>query len=215
MTYQIVRLRITGIGGRSGLLMHNPAGSMQQVDTGKASRSGKKIPKAYDEARAGLYVDTEVSTAPPADEPPKQLFIPSDALREASIISSKTFRDTSRRGNATWEQRFSASLFLSVDRFPLEDAGGKALTSADDCWSVYTKRAVVQGNGIMRSRALVRDWVCDAEFEYDDETIDPPMIALIVKQAGKFPGLLDYRPGKKGPFGRFRLEAVNGERFDG
>ncbi len=212
MTYQLVTLRIEGV---SGLLMHNPAGSMQQTDTAKPGRSGKKIPKPYDEARAALYADTANTLALDPAEPPAQLFVPSDALREAGIIASKSFRDTTRRGNATMEQRFSASVFLSTERFPLEDMDGKPITSADEQWTVHTKRAVVQGNGIMRSRALVRDWAATAEFEFDDETIDPGFIGLIIKQAGKFPGLLDYRPGKKGPFGRFRLVSVNGEAFDG
>lgn len=213
MTYQIVILQITGVRG-SGLLMHNPAGSMRQTDPSKAaSRSGKKIPKPYDEARLSLYVDTADSIAQDPAVPAVQLFIPSDALREAGILAAKSFRDSTRRGNATMEQRFGASVFLSSERFLLQNQEGKPITSADDDWVVYTKRAVVQGQGIMRSRALIRDWTTVAEFEYDDETIDPPMIGLIVKQAGKFPGLLDYRPGKKGPFGRFQLLTVNGEVF--
>jgi hypothetical protein len=210
MTYQLVTLRIEGVRG-SGILMHNPAGSMRQAGSSTASRSGKKIPAPYDEARTSLYADTADSIAPAAGEAPAQLFIPSDALREAGIIAAKSFRDSTRRGNATMEQRFGASVFLSSERFLLETPEGKAVTSADEDWTVYTKRAVVQGQGIMRSRALIRDWTATAEFEYDDETMDPPMIAMIIRQAGKFPGLLDYRPGKKGPFGRFALATVNGE----
>lgn len=209
--YQVITLRIESV---SGLLMHNPAGSMQQADASKpASRAGKTIPKPYDEARASLYADTPTSLSLDP-EVPAQLFIPSDALREAGIIAAKSFRDKSRRGNATYEQRFGASVFLSSERFFLEDREGKQITSADECWAVHTKRAVVQGNGIMRSRALVRDWACDAEFEWDDESFSVPEVAMIIKQAGKFPGLLDYRPGKKGPFGRFNLASVNGEPYD-
>lgn len=210
MTYQLITLRIERVRG-SGLLMHNPSGSMRQAGSATASRSGKKIPEPYDEARLSLYADTADSTAPAPEDAPVSLFIPSDALREAGIIAAKSFRDSTRRGNATMEQRFGASVFLASERFLLETPEGKPVTTADEDWTVYTKRAVVQGNGIMRSRALVRDWAATAEFEYDDETMDPPMIGLIVRQAGKFPGLLDYRPGKKGPFGRFALALVNGE----
>lgn len=213
MTYQILTLRIEGVTG-SGILMHNPSGSMRSGGPA-ASRSGKKIPAPYDEARLSLYADTADSTPPEADAPPAGLFIPSDALREAGIIAAKSFRDTTRRGNATMEQRFGASVFLSTERFPLMDSGGRPLTTADDDWVVHTKRAVVQGQGIMRSRALIRDWSTVAEFEYDDETMDPGLAGLIFRQAGKFPGLLDYRPGKKGPFGRFALTMVDGEPFSG
>lgn len=207
--YQVVTLELESI---SGLLMHNPAGSMGGAGDGTtATRSGKKIPKPYDEARAALYVNTGDSRA---TSEPVQLFLPADALREAAMIAAKSFRDRTRRGNASYEQRFTASVFLSTDRFLLEDPDGKPITSDDEHWNVHTKRAVVQGNGIMRSRALIRDWACTAEFEYDADTIHPPDIAMIIKQAGKFPGVLDYRPSKKGPFGRFRLTSVNGEPAD-
>ncbi len=210
--YKVVTLRIEGI---SPVLMHNPSGSML-TKPGEAGpkRAGKKIPAPYDEARSGLYVNTDDSLAPEEGADPVQLFVPSDALREAGLLAAKSFRDTSRRGNATWEQRFGASVFLSTDRFLMENTSGKPITSADQDWSVFTKRAVVQGQGIMRSRALVRDWALNAEFEYDTDTASPADIGMIIKQAGKFPGLLDYRPGKKGPFGRFQLVSVDGEAID-
>jgi hypothetical protein len=205
MSYKTITLKIQGI---SGLLMHNPAGSMTR-DTTTASRSGKSIPTSDAEALNSLYVDSGDTRVDPAEA--RQLYLPADALREASLIASKSFRDRTRRGNASYEQRFSASVFLGTDRFPLVRATGSGLITTDPAdWVVHTKRAVVQGQGIMRSRALITDWACTGEFEYDTDTITPEEIAMIVTQAGKFPGVLDYRPGKKGPFGRFELLSVNG-----
>jgi hypothetical protein len=109
-------------------------------------------------------------------------------------------------------RRFSASVFLSTEYCPLVRASGnhKPITSDDDDWTIDTRRAVVQKQGILRSRAKITDWACPLEFEYDPELIEPPLIAAIVAQSGKFPGVLDYRVGRKGQFGRYTAILDNG-----
>lgn len=197
--YGVVKLRVRGI---SPVLMHNPVGLMQPAGSGLGARGGKKIPTPVEEARLGLYA-----------LPSGQLFIPSDAFREACLIAAGDVRDPTRKGRATMTRRFGASVFLSSEHFPLYRAGsngdlGEPITANDDDWETYVKRVVVMGNGIMRGRAQVREWACDVEFEIDEDTISATDVAAILGQAGKYPGVLDYRPGKKGPFGRFEVEAV-------
>jgi hypothetical protein len=182
----IVKLRVEGVG--QGLLMHNPAGMAAAPSDDKPQRSGKRIPKPQDEAFASLYV------LPGSN----QLYAAADWFREASLIAAKDFKDTTRRGNATMVQRLTANMFLSELYFPLENA-------------MWLKRVVIQRQGIVRARGLIHDWACDVEFEYDTEGIDPLMIAPIIHAAGKFPGVGDYRPGTKGPFGRFKVTGLNGE----
>jgi hypothetical protein len=196
--YQIMRIGIEGVG--HGLLMNNPAGMAAHTD--ELVRAGKKIPVPYDEAVSKLYI------VPGGN----QLYGASDWFREAALVGAKAVRDTSRSGRASMVQSFGANVFLSEPYCPLVRAStGKPITSADDEWEIFLKRAVVQGNGIMRSRPLVHDWACTVEFEYDDEGIAPAMVAAILHIAGKFPGVGDYRPGKKGPFGRFRVMELDGE----
>ena len=199
---QVVRLRVEGVG--QGLLMHNPAGMAAAAGSDTPARAGKKIPKPQDEAVASLYV------LPESD----QLYAAGDWFREASIIAAKGFRDTTRPGRATMQQRFTASVFLSELYFPLVNVEtGKPVTSDRGDWETWMKRVVVQNQGIVRARGLIHDWACTVEFEYDDETISPGEIANIIHAAGKFPGVGDYRPGKKGPFGRFRVTELNGEMW--
>ena len=207
MTYQVVSLGVEGVG--QGLLMHNPASMRAAEGDAKPARSGKKIPAPMEEALQALYIM-------PGED---QLYAAPDWFREAALVAAKEFKDRSRRGNATMVQRFSASVFQSDLYFPLwraEEAtnAGKPITSAPEDWEIFLKRVVVQGNGIVRARPLIRDWACDVEFEYDDETIEPVLIAPIVNTAGKFPGIGDYRPGKKGPFGRYRVISLNGEPWE-
>jgi hypothetical protein len=200
MAIQLITMHVEGV---SDLLMHSPAG-MVRVTAGP-QRAGKNIPQPLDEARAGLYV---------SEDELDRLYVPADAVREAGLIAAKDYRDTTRKGRATMVQRFGASVFLSRMEFLLERQNGKPITSDDTEWTIYTKRAVVQRQGIMRSRARVKDWACNVEFEHDD-FIAPEEIAGIVHSAGRFPGLLDYRPGKKGPFGRYQVMTVNGLPYEG
>ena len=195
-----VKLRVEGVG--QGLLMHNPAGMAAAPSDDKPQRSGKKIPKPQDEALASLYV------LPGSN----QLYGAADWFREASLIAAKEFKDTARRGNATMVQRLTANVFLSEMYFPLENATtGKPITNDPADWEMWLKRVVIQRQGIVRARGLIHDWSCEVEFEYDTEGISADLIAPIVHAAGKFPGVGDYRPGTKGPFGRFRVTALNGE----
>ena len=196
---QTIKMKVTGVGS---ILMHNPVSMRGGGDTGVPQRGGKKIPTPYEEAKAGLYV-----------LPNDQLYIKSDAFREAAIIASSDIRDPSRKGRTTMTRRFAASVFLSTEHCPLHRPDGKPVTGADDDWEIDTRRAVVQRNGILRSRPKISDWACMVEFEYDEETMTPELIVAIMQQAGKFPGVLDYRVGKKGPFGRFKAELANGSDF--
>lgn len=199
--YQLTRIGVVGVG--HGLLMHNPAGMRAATDA--PVRSGKKIPRPEDEAFAGLYI------LPGGD----QLYAAADWFREAALLGAKEVKDTSRRGNATMVQRFGSSVFLSDPYCPLiRTTSGEPITSADDQWELFLKRVVIQGNGIVRARPLIHDWACTIEFEYDNEAIAPAMIATIMNMSGKFPGVGDYRPGKKGPFGRFRVMHLDGEEWE-
>ncbi len=188
----IITMRVHGV---SAILMHNP---LAMRKGGAMERGGKKIPEPYDEALASLYA-----------LPDKQLYIKSDAFREAGLIAASDIRDPTRKGRTTMTRRFAASVFLSMEYCKLERPGGKPITSAKEDWEIDTRRAVVVKQGILRSRAKITNWECDLEFEYDSDTIEPYLISEIMNQSGKYPGVLDYRVGKKGPFGRYTV--TNGE----
>jgi len=188
------------ISSNGPLLMHNP--SSMRASTGAIERGGKKIPLPYDEAKAGLYA-----------LPSGQLYMKSDWFREAGLIAASEVKDPTRKGRATLTRRFSASVFLCVDNCPLYRASDpkKPITSADEDWEIDTRRVVVQRNGILRSRPKIDDWHCVLPLEYDEDTMEPMLIAAVLENAGKTPGVGDYRVGKKGPFGRFTVRLLNGK----
>jgi len=86
----------------------------------------------------------------------------------------------------------------------------KPITDKAEDWEIDTRRVVVQKNGILRSRPKITDWRCVLELEFDDETMEPTLMAAVLSHAGRFPGVGDYRVGKKGAFGRFSVELLNG-----
>jgi hypothetical protein len=165
-------------------------------------RGGKKIPLAYDEAKAGLYA-----------LPDGQLYTKSEWYREAGLIAASDVKDPSRKGRATMTRRFSASVFLCTEYCLLFRASDhqKPITSADSDWTIDTRRVVIQKNGILRSRPRIEDWYCVLELEYDPDLMQEELIAAVLSNAGKYPGVGDYRIGKKGMFGRFNVELLNGK----
>jgi hypothetical protein len=189
---KIIRFKITGNGA---LLMHNPA-SMR--GNRGAQRGATSIPEPYDEAKAGLYVNGE-----------HQLYLKSDAFREAALTAAKSFKAS--RGKGTLVNTFAAAVFLCREHCLLFRPNTDVpITDADTDWEIDIRRAVVQRNGILRSRPKISNWQCALELETDDEIIkDPGLIAQVLNESGKFPGVGDYRVGKKGPFGRYTAELAN------
>jgi hypothetical protein len=55
----------------------------------------------------------------------------------------------------------------------------------------------------MCHRPRVDAWSCTFEIEIDTGMFPPALIRSIIDDAGKKIGLGDYRPARKGPFGRF------------
>jgi hypothetical protein len=135
---RIIKLEVTGVGS---LLMHNPAAMANTSD--ELQRSGKKIPKPYDEAKAGLYV-----------LPDHQLYLKSDMFREAALIAARELKDITKRGRSNMTARFAASVFLSSDHCPLvRPDTGQLITDKDEDWEIDIRRVVVQKNGDALSSA--------------------------------------------------------------
>ena len=55
----------------------------------------------------------------------------------------------------------------------------------------------------MCHRPRVDEWECPFTLDIDESMFSPALVRAIVDDAGKKIGLGDYRPSRKGPFGRF------------
>jgi hypothetical protein len=58
---------------------------------------------------------------------------------------------------------------------------------------------------IIRHRSRLNEWRTTFIIEYDDELITEERLRRVVDDAGSRVGLLDFRPERKGPFGRFMV----------
>ncbi|HEY8685988.1 MAG TPA: hypothetical protein VIO57_10320 [Chloroflexota bacterium] len=74
-----------------------------------------------------------------------------------------------------------------------------------DKWEVDSRSVVIPSTGgrIMCHRPRVDTWACSFTLEVDDTMFAPALVRSVVDDAGKKIGLGDYRPARKGPFGRF------------
>ena len=96
---------------------------------------------------------------------------------------------------------------------PLLRAGAPLTT-----YTIDTQRAVVDGSGILRSRARIDlPWRLEFSIVFDDELFDSPargheLLRTVLDYAGKFCGLLDFRPSapkSPGSYGRFTVAAFD------
>ena len=174
--------------GKSALLCHNPA----MMGKGKSGpRGAKYIPTPEEEAKAGLYEQNGHFCFPGIG--------PRNALVSAAGAWKIKMAGSSRKVSAR-------PLFASIQPYPelvpiLDANTGKPLTK----YEVDTRRAVVQKNGILRSRPVFKSWRLDFNLLVDaeDEEQLRQVLPEVLDYAGRRIGIGDYRPAKGGWFGRF------------
>jgi hypothetical protein len=62
---------------------------------------------------------------------------------------------------------------------------------------------------VLGYRPRLDQWSLTFTLEYDETLLSEPQIRKVVDDAGSRVGLLDFRPAKKGPFGRFIVTSWN------
>jgi hypothetical protein len=177
--------------GKTPLLMHNPSGSMFPSTR---SIGRKAIPSPEDEAKASTY------RLPNGD-----LCVPAVAVRN-NILAGCTGLRINRRAASPI---IAGSLLPSDLLFPLTTPAGEPIRD----WVVDTQRAVVQRQGIMRSRARIDPpWVVVFNFNLNTTILDAEGIQSVLIDAlsvsGQSIGILDYRPQKKGWYGTFDVGSM-------
>ena len=184
MASSVHTFRITGL---SPILMNNP----ESMQMGRAAGVGmKKIPTPEEEAKAKVYRNS------------KGLYIPSVAFR-SSIIGRGGGASGRKIGKFTANSRVAAGAFVVDEHTPLVHVKtGKPIKD----YEIYSCRAVVQGNGVRRSRPLIKDWACDLKLEVDDDFVTVEQLVDLLNMSGKVAGIMDFRPQCKGSFGRYEAE---------
>lgn len=181
------------IVGMSPLLTHNPASMGSQKDA-TPKKGGKKIPTPEEEAEAGLYVQDG------------KFCFPGIGIRNSIIKAAADWGPLSGKKRGTLAQSV-VHLVLKEEMVPILEPGGKPVKN----YVIDTRRAVVQRQGIKRSRPRFESWRIDFTLVYDDVALGQNEIEVrgilenVINDAGKRIGLGDYRPSCKGWFGRFSI----------
>jgi len=121
-----------------------------------------------------------------------ELYVPSVNLQR-SFVNAGTF--SKGKGRATLQKPVAAC--VQVSPFCL------GLGVAE--YEIDARRVVIGATrgAIIRFRPRIDEWSLAGEIEYDDTLLTEPQLRDVVDNAGSRVGVLDFRPEKKGPFGRF------------
>ena len=177
-----VKITITGI---TPLLM-NKFGETAEISVGSGTRptfSGAKgTPR--EQAEPKLYADDK-----------GKLYIPGSNIFSC-IIAAGIFHKSGKKQLTTSKSSLIPAGCLVEDIVcPL----------GTDKWEVDSRSVVnpsTQGR-IMCHRPRVDSWSLSFTLDIDTSFFDPKLIRAVIDDAGKKIGLGDFRPARKGPFGRF------------
>ncbi len=119
------------------------------------------------------------------------LYVPGVNVQRA-LISAATY--SKGKGRGSLQRAAAACLLVSPERIPL---GVKD-------YAIDSRPVVVPATKgrVMRHRPRLDTWAITFELEWDDTLLKESEVRRIVDDMGQRVGLLDFRPEKKGPFGR-------------
>jgi len=141
---------------------------------------------AAEQAELAAYRDPETH----------ELYLPGVAVQRA-LVSAATY--SKGKGRASLQKPTAACVLISPERLSLHTRT-----------YVVDSRPVVMPatkGRILRHRPRIDTWSASFALEYDDTLLKAIEVRRIVDDAGLRIGLLDFRPERKGPFGRFHVVA--------
>jgi len=178
------------VTGTSPCLMHNPASMRSQG--GEMKNAKTVIPTQEAEAEAGLYRNDE-----------GHLYIPSIALRNSLMgagVGKKIGKQTA------WKMIACGAFTVEAECPLVHPKTGKPLTT----YSKINVARVVLGQGktakgIVRARPQIDLWQTKVVLDVDDDFISAEQVLQLFQLAGRMIGVLDWRPEKKGSYGRYSV----------
>jgi len=124
--------------------------------------------------------------------PDGTIYQPADSIKQSLIEAGKAFK----KGKSNLSKTFASFLMFDIDAIP----------HLNQEW-VTDRRAVVipsTHGRVMRNRARFDKWSLRFEvISLDDDEINQSQLHDALDYAGNYVGIGDYRPQKKGMFGRF------------
>lgn len=161
------------IKGQSPLLMH-------------------RYPMEPVEALEKKTAEEQAEIAAYRDAATQQLYLPGVALQRGLVVAA-TF--SKGKGRSSLQKSVAAGVFVSPE---VISCGTKEYT-------IDARRVVVPATrgAVVRYRPKLEKWECSFELQFDPVLITENQLRKVVDDCGSRVGVLDFRPAKNGPFGRF------------
>lgn len=161
-------------------------GILLHSPAGMGQSNGKKvIPTREQEAAAGCYwMDDK-----------KSLAFPAWNVSRALVKAAAQFKN----GKVPMSRYMASDVVIEP---PMLSFGTKE-------YAIDTRRAVVQRQGILRSRPLLKNWTLEFDLLVGEGISAAmfPTLRVICEEAGQRVGIGDFRIDKNGPFGKFVVES--------
>ena len=133
---------------------------------------------------------------PAVGDEPGELFVPGVAMQRA-LVNGATF--STGKGRGSLQKAVAASVLVSPEYLGLGTA----------VYSIDSRRVVIGATkgGVIRHRPRIESWELTFEILWDDALLSEVQLRRVVDDTGSRVGLLEFRPERKGPFGRFHVVA--------
>jgi len=133
----------------------------------------------------------QAETAVYRDEESKELYVPGTNIQRA-LVSAATF--VKGKGRGSLQKVVAACLLVSPE----------VITLGTKKYSIDSRRVVIPATkgAVIKHRPRLNDWSLKFNLEYDNTLLSEKQVREIVDIMGSRVGLLDFRPERKGPFGR-------------
>jgi hypothetical protein len=171
------------IEGISPLLMNRPS----QLDIGDKSKTSKRETQTPEEiAEAKIYKDSE-----------DRIYLPATWFQGCIVEAGKQKK---MLGKGSAKATYSKVAGSSVEINPFE-------ILIEDKWKVFSILAVnptTRGKNVLH-RPQFDNWKVNFEVTFDEEAIEVSVMKELFDIAGRVVGVGDWRPAKKGRFGKFQV----------
>jgi hypothetical protein len=131
------------------------------------------------------------------------LFLPGSNIL-ACLVSAGRFTKAGKSKLTTLKTSLiPAGIAVEELLCPLTDHQSEQLTD----FEVDSRSVVIPSTGgrVMCHRPRVDKWRCAFTLDVDETMFSPNLVRAVVDDAGKKIGIGDFRPERKGPFGRFAV----------
>jgi hypothetical protein len=152
-----------------------------QAEASSGVHSRKELDTPFKDAENRLYRNETLG-----------VYFPAENIRQSIIVASSRHKIGRKAATAD----VAAALYVDPEVIPLTEP-----------WVVDSRAVVIPATRgrILRHRPSFPKWTLSFNLRVDTALIDLNLVRRIVDDAGNYVGIGDYRPARKGPYGRFSV----------